>query len=120
MILASPSVAGLPPGVELLTVAGVLIPIAVVTVFLRWIPFGAARALKGSSLLSLLAITMPVGVMMVLVIYTLNSSSTNPGGWMATIIGVVATLAIHLWRHNAALSILGGTAVYMLLVNLVF
>lgn len=119
-LLASSGSYGLPPGVELATVAAVLLPIAVVTVFLRWIPFGAARILEGSSLLSLLAMTMPVGVMTVLVVYTLYSSSENPGGWVATMLGVAATVALHYWRRSAALSILGGTATYMILVNLIF
>ncbi|ACP34111.1 putative membrane protein [Corynebacterium aurimucosum ATCC 700975] len=33
--------------------------------------------------------------------------------------GAAATAALHLWRRNSGLSIFGGTAVYMVLVNLV-
>lgn len=111
---------GLPEGVTIAEVFTVLIPIAIITVFLRWIPFGAGKALKGSSLLSLLAITMPIGVMTVLVVYTLHGAAANPGGWIAGGLGVLATLLLHWWRRDAAISILGGTAAYMLLVNLIF
>lgn len=114
------STAGLPEGITVADVASVLIPIAIITVFLRWIPFGAARAMKGSPLLSLLALTMPVGVMTVLVVYTFGDLTANPGGWVASSLGIFATVLIHWWRKDAAISILAGTAVYMLLVNLVF
>ncbi|WP_276651245.1 branched-chain amino acid transporter permease [Corynebacterium vitaeruminis] len=117
LLLAS---AGLPEGVRLSTVLGVLVPVAIVTVALRQIPFSAVRALQGSSLMGLLSKTMPVGVMVVLVVYTLNSTRTAPGGLGAALIAVAATIALHAWRKDASLSIIGGTAIYMVLVNLVF
>jgi branched-subunit amino acid transport protein AzlD len=33
---------------------------------------------------------------------------------------VAATAALHLWRRSATMSILFGTVIYMLLVNVVF
>lgn len=112
--------AGLPEGVSLSKVVGVLIPVAIVTFALRELPFSAVRFMRGSTLMALLATTMPVGVMVVLVIYTLNSSREAPGGLLAAVIAVAATLGLHAWRRDASISILGGTAAYMLLVNLVW
>lgn len=39
--------AGLPDGISLLSVFAVIIPVAIVTVLLRQIPFAAVRLLKG-------------------------------------------------------------------------
>jgi branched-subunit amino acid transport protein AzlD len=33
---------------------------------------------------------------------------------------VAVTAGLHLWKHNTLLSILGGTVLYMLLVQMVF
>ncbi|MDT9409872.1 branched-chain amino acid transporter permease [Corynebacterium rouxii] len=112
--------AGLPDGVSLLSVFAVIIPVAIVTVLLRQIPFAAVRLLNGSPLMGLLAMTMPVGVMVVLVMYTLYGSLEAPGGLVAALIASIGTLVLHWWRRNSGLSIMGGTALYMVLVNLVW
>lgn len=112
--------AGLPEGVSLITVLGVLVPIAVITVVLRQLPFSALKLLRGNSLISVLGMTMPVGVMAALVIYTIFGQQAAPGGLAATLIAVAVTVALHAWRRSAGLSIVGGTVCYMLLVNLVF
>ena len=62
---------GLPDGVSLGMVAAVLIPVGIVTVLLRALPFSMLRVLKGSPFIDFLAVLMPVGVMTVLVAYTL-------------------------------------------------
>lgn len=111
---------GLPTGVTLGMVAAVLIPVCAVTIFLRAFPFSFLRLLKGSPVIQFLGATMPVGVMTVLVIYTLSSSRESPGGIWAAVIAAGITLLLHAWKRRAGLSILAGTAVYMALVNLVF
>lgn len=111
---------GLPEGVSLFEVFAVLIPVAIMTVLLRAVPFIAIRKMQGSGLMAMLGRTMPVGVMSVLVIYTLFSSTEQPGGLWAALAAVSVTGALHWWRGSAALSIIGGTVAYMVLVNLVF
>ena len=114
---------GLPEGVTLSMVAVVLIPVSIVTVLLRALPFSFLRLLKDSPVIQFLGATMPVGVMTVLVIYTLSSiaqDSSLPHGLAAALIASSLTLGLHIWRRRAGLSILAGTACYMVLVNLVF
>jgi branched-subunit amino acid transport protein AzlD len=112
--------AGLPEGVDLVNTLLVLGGIGVVTVLLRAVPFAAMRYFRESALVAWLGIAMPVGVMLVLVLYTLVGTTENPGGVGAALIAVVFTVALHLWRRSATLSILLGTLVYVLLVNVVF
>lgn len=111
---------GLPTGVSLGMVAAVLIPVAIVTVLLRALPFSFLRLLEGSPVIQFLGATMPVGVMTVLVIYTLSGTRDAPGGIWAALLAAGITLALHAWKRRAGLSILVGTATYMVLVNLIF
>lgn len=111
---------GLPEGVTLLQVFSVLLPIGLVTLLLRWLPFAFVAALKDNQFFGLLARMMPVGVMTVLVVYTLLGQRSAPGGLVAALIGVAVTLGLHAWRRDSGLSILGGSLAYMGLVNLVF
>lgn len=110
----------MPAGVSLSMVAAVLLPICVVTLLLRELPFSFIKALKGSQFIGLLGMTMPVGVMSVLVVYTVYGQKEAPGGILAALIGVAITAGLHWWRKSSAFSIFGGTAAYVLLVNFVF
>lgn len=111
---------GLPDGVTSSMVWAVLIPVALVTLSLRVLPFGFKRLLRGSPFLDFLAVAMPVGVMTVLVVYAISGASEAPGGVATALIAAAVTLGLHAWRRSMALSIFTGTAMYMLLVNLVF
>lgn len=110
---------GLPEGVNLTHTILVLAAIFEVTVLLRWIPFLFIHKLKDSQFVGVLGRYMPVGVTTVLVCYTLiDTGTTAPTGWWPALLCLVLTIGLHLWRRNATLSILGGTAIYVLLVNL--
>lgn len=110
----------LPAGVSPGMVWAVLIPVAVVTLALRALPFAFKQLLRGSPLLDFLGIAMPVGVMTVLVVYSISGTHDAPGGVLAALIAAAVTFALHAWRRSMALSIIGGTACYMLLVNCLF
>ena len=70
---------GLPEGVSLLNTVGILAAVGIVTVMLRQLPFSALRLLKGSNLVGMLGMTMPVGVMTVLVVYTIAHQPRSLG-----------------------------------------
>lgn len=108
---------GLPEGVTLSMVFAVLIPVCIVTILLRALPFSLLRVLRGSPFIEFLGVMMPVGVMTVLVIYTLAGLTAQPGRFVAALVCLLFTLLLQRWRRRADLSILGGTALYMLMVN---
>ena len=60
----------MPNGVDLGMILAVIIPLFIVTVALRALPFSLLRYLKNSEFMTVLGRTMPVGVMTVLVVYT--------------------------------------------------
>lgn len=110
---------GLPEGVSLLNTVGILAAVGIVTVMLRQLPFSALRLLKGSNLVGMLGMTMPVGVMTVLVVYTTAHQTAEPGGIWSSLVASAVTLAVHWWRRSAAFSIVAGTVCYMVIVNLI-
>ena len=77
--------------------------------------------LRGSALIGFLSSHLPAGIMVILAVYTLRAVSLAeaPHG-VPEAVAIAATVALHLWRRNAVLSILGGTALYVLLVGVVF
>lgn len=62
---------GLPDGISLAMVAAVLVPVGIVTVMLRALPFSLRRVLKSSPFIDFLSVMMPAGMMTVLVAYTI-------------------------------------------------
>ena len=101
-------------------VLAALATILVVTFALRALPFLVIGQLRESAFVQFLGRYMPVGIMLILVVYTLKDVSLSTG-WrgLPELVGLGATVGLHLWRHNALLSILGGTAVYVVLVSTV-
>lgn len=108
---------GLPDGVSLAMVAAVLVPVGIVTVMLRALPFSLRRVLKSSPFIDFLSVMMPAGVMTVLVAYTILGYAASPTNLIAALLALGTTLVLHWWKRRADLSIFVGTGLYMVLVN---
>jgi branched-subunit amino acid transport protein AzlD len=92
-----------------------------VTFALRALPFAALRPLRDSALIGYLSRHMPAGIMVILVVYTLRGISLGAAPYgLPEALAVAATVVLDLVKGNAVASIIGGTAVYVVLVNLVF
>ena len=91
---------------------------AAVTWALRALPFAVLAPMRHSTVVRYLSVHMPVGVMLMLAIYTLHGAQRDtPREVLFLVIGVVVTAGLHLWRRQALLSILVGTAVYVALMS---
>jgi len=93
-----------------ITIAVVIV--AAITLACRIAPFALLRG-RRSPLLAFLASAMPLGVMIVLVAYTLDGVTLAPASWLPAVAGIGATAGLHLWRRSIGLSLIGGTAVYV-------
>lgn len=96
--------------------------IALVTAALRFLPFLVfPEGKKRPRVITYLGSVLPFGVMAMLVIYCLKSVSVLawPYG-IPELLAILGVVLLHLWRKNTLLSIFGGTAIYMLLVQVVF
>jgi branched-subunit amino acid transport protein AzlD len=92
---------------------------AAVTLFTRAFPFIFFRNRKPPAALDFVRDYIPPAVMMILALSSFKDIkwASSPFGVPELICaGLVAIL--HLWKRNAMLSIVGGTAVYMILIRM--
>ncbi len=93
---------------------------AVVTMFLRFLPFLVFRkGRKTPAYIAYLGRVLPQAIIGMLVIYCLKDVSLNaPPYGLPELLSSCTVVALQCWRRNACLSILSGTVVYMLLIRL--
>ncbi|AKN70705.1 branched-chain amino acid ABC transporter [Streptomyces sp. PBH53] len=99
-------------------VAAILVA-AAVTWSLRALPFAALAPLRASATVRYLSTRMPAGVMVILVVYCLRDLPVTQARALAPLAALTVTAGLHLWRRNALLSILAGTAVHVALASTV-
>ncbi|GAA2237690.1 branched-chain amino acid transporter permease [Streptomyces nogalater] len=100
-------------------VAAVLVA-AAVTWALRALPFAALTPLRESGTVQYLKARMPAGVMVILVAYCLHDLPVTEARAAAPLAALAVTTGLHLWRRNALLGILGGTATHVILASTLF
>ena len=95
--------------------------IALVTIFLRFLPFLIFRNRTSPAFVTYLGKVLPFAIMGMLVVYCLRniSFSAIPFG-IPEVISVALVVGLHVWKKNTLLSIISGTVCYMLLVQFVF
>lgn len=91
---------------------------AAVTWALRALPFAALAPMRHSRVVKYLSVHMPVGVMLILAIYTVRTVVGDTAVELLWLTAAVAvTAGLHLWRGQALLSILAGTTCYVTLMS---
>ena len=90
-----------------LQIAVAVVVVALITFACRIAPFALLRGRSTSPLLGFLSSAMPLGVMVVLVAYTLGDVGTAPAAWLPA--------GLHLWRRAIGLSLIGGTGTYVVI-----
>ena len=100
----------------------IILAVTLGTQITRWLPFLMFPENKQSPKVVLyLGRVLPPAMMGLLVVYSLRSVDILSGSHgLPEAIAVVVTALLHLWRRSTLLSILAGTAVYMVLVQVVF
>ena len=93
---------------------------SVVTILLRAAPFLVFKK-KAPAYIIYLGRVLPAAIIGMLVIYCLKNIHllSAPFGAPELIAGLLV-VGLHAWKRNILLSILAGTASYMLLIRLVF
>ena len=91
------------------------------TMSTRFLPFlifsGKGRT---PSAVQYLGRALPSSIFALLVVYLLRNTDITVHYALPEIIALTVTVLLHLWRRQMLLSIAGGTAAYMLLVQLIF
>ena len=95
--------------------------VAAVTLFTRVLPFAVFRDRKLPRMVSYLGRVLPAAIMAILIVYCLRGVSFGayPYG-LPEAIAAAVVIALHLWKRSVLLSIFSGTAVYMLMIQVIF
>lgn len=95
---------------------------AVVTFLTRVLPFLLFdRGESPPKLVLYLGRVLPPAVIAMLIVYCYKGVSfTAAANWAPAFIAGIAVVILHLWKKNNMLSIVGGTILYMVLVQVVF
>lgn len=94
---------------------------AVFTMLLRFAPFLIFRQGKTPPYIAYLGEVLPQAIIGMLVIYCLKDTTlTSAPFGLPELIAAAAVVLLQIWKRNSLVSILAGTVVYMLLIQLIF
>lgn len=93
-----------------------------VTILIRFLPFIVfSGKRKTPPFITYLGKVLPYAIMGMLVVFCLKSVSVTSAPYgLPELIATAAVVILHVIKRNTLLSIIGGTAVYMVLVQGVF
>lgn len=95
---------------------------ALVTIGLRFLPFVIFRGDRPTPpYIVYLGKVLPYAIMGMLVVFCLkNVSLTAAPHGLPEFIACALTAVVHVWKRNTLISIIGGTAAYMIMVQMIF
>lgn len=101
---------------------GMILAVAAGTQLTRWLPFWLFPENKEPpAVVTYLGHVLPAACMGLLVVYCLKDVSWLSGAHgVPEVVSIAVVLVLHKWKNNVLLSIAGGTALYMFLVQAVF
>ena len=107
-------------GMTPLETMAMILAVAAGTVITRFLPFWLFPESKGiPRVVAFLGQALPPAMMGLLVIYCLKGTDVlGPTHAIPEIVALAVIYVLHRMKHNALLSIAGGTAVYVLLLRL--
>ena len=93
--------------------------VAIMTIIIRFLPFWVFKN-KVPKIIEYLGNVLPYSIMAMLVVYCLKGIDlfSNSHG-LPEIIASLFVVFIHKFKHNLLLSVVSGTVVYMLLINII-
>ena len=102
-----------------LAIVGAVTRGAIITRFLPFLLFPDSKPVP--KVVEYLGRTLPAAMMGLLVVYCFKNVSWLSGSHGAPeLLATAAVVGLHLWKKNVLLSIAGGTALYMVLLQVVF
>ena len=103
---------------ETLRVFLMIAVVALVTAGIRFLPFLLFRKKTPDAVLYLGQV-LPYSIMAMLIVYCLKGVSFTGGTHgIPEAVAVAVVVLLHKWKHSTLLSILGGTVLYMTMVQL--
>ena len=104
---------------QLILTVAIIMGATMLTRFLSFLVFPAGR--ETPAFIRYLGKVLPAAAMAMLVIYCYKGVDVTGGNHGAPeLIAGLAVAVLHKWKHSMLLSIGGGTALYLVLIHLVF
>lgn len=98
----------------------IILVASLVTLLIRFLPFIVFKKHTPKAII-FLGNVLPYSIMGMLVVYCLKDMSfTKDTYGIPEIVSVLAVILLYKWKHNTLISILIGTIIYMLLIQLIF
>ena len=98
-----------------------IVVMAVCTFLTRVLPFLILRKRQIPAFVTYLGQVLPYPIMGMLIVYCLKDVSFLEAPFaVPELIAVAVVVVLHVWKRNTLLSIIGGTACYMILIQFVF
>ena len=109
-----------PAGMSRQAALWAVVIMAAVTALLRFLPFWIfSGKRKTPRVVAYLGRVLPYALMGMLVVYCLRGVGfASLSGWLPALAASLCVVGLHVWRRNTLVSIVGGTAVYMILIRL--
>jgi branched-subunit amino acid transport protein AzlD len=96
----------------------VILAMAAATAITRFLPFWLPSRWLELPLVRTLKDGLPSVILLLLVVYSLKDTKLTLAPWgLNEGLSLALVVVLHLWKRNALLSITGGTALYMVLVQ---
>lgn len=102
-----------------------ILAIALVIFLERAFPFILFSRKNPPAFITFIEKYIPPMVMICLVLYCIKDitfvtaeNTIDLKGFLPSIIGVISTVILHLWKKNSLISIFGATIIYMVLLNI--
>ena len=93
----------------------------VLTWLMRALPFAVLSKVRSNPLIGFLSKEMPLGVMVILVVYLLRDVPWTAGALalFPFILAILVTVGLQLWKRSAFLSVFVGTGTHVLALALI-
>lgn len=103
-------------------ILAIILAVSLGTQMTRWLPFLLfPESKRPPKVVLYLGKVLPPAMMGLLVVYCFKNVSWLSGSHGAPeLLATAAVVGLHLWKKNVLLSIAGGTALYMVLLQVVF
>ena len=98
----------------------IILTCIIMTFIFRFLPYLIFPESKETpEILIYLSDKLPIAIVGLLIVYSLKDINTD-NFFIPELVSVISVIALHKWKHNTLISIIGGTLLYMFLIQKVF
>ena len=98
----------------------IILTCIIMTFIFRFLPYFIFPESKETpAILIYLSDKLPIAIVGLLIVYSLKDTNIK-NYFIPELISIISVIFLHKWKHNTLISIIGGTLLYMFLIQKVF